>query len=119
MDRTRGPGRPVRDHQPSAISYSRGRSQLAGDLHHLEALEDVALLEVVEAVDDDPALEAGRHLADVLADVAEAVDVALEELLPSPDHPHVGAAADETIQDVAAGDDVVVRELEGLPDLGA
>src|SRR5689334_2452235 len=89
----------------------------AGHLLGLVDLEDVAFLDVVEVLDQDAALVAGGHLADLLAVVAEAVDAAIVDDLPRAHHPHVRAAQDATFRDVAASDHVVVRKLEGLAHL--
>src|SRR3970282_2111959 len=90
-----------------------------GSTHQLgrEALDDIALDEVVDRRQPDAALEAGRDLADVVADPAQRLDpIRGHDLAASPDP---GAAAnDPPIGHVAAGNDRRLADLEDLTDLG-
>ena len=71
---------PPRRHFPSCVSfYLFAILALSFYLHHLEALEDIALLDVVEAFESYAALEALRHLAPVLLEVAERAYLVLED----------------------------------------
>src|SRR5688572_2614964 len=56
-----------------------GSSASGGLRHHLEALDDVALGNVVDR-QPDAALEAGRHFADVVLEALQRLDVALGDL---------------------------------------
>src|ERR671914_150128 len=53
------------------------RSQRPCDLHDLVHLELIALLHVVEAADRKTALEAGLHLADVVLEALQRIELAV------------------------------------------
>src|SRR5919197_2151995 len=110
----RGQARPTR--------LGRGRSRVfrevgALDLAGLEDLEDVALAEVVEALEEDAALEALGHLAHVVLEAPELRDRRLVDDRPVANDPHAGATADDTAGHVGAGDRAEARDAEELPDL--
>src|SRR5437667_8771225 len=86
------------------------------DLARLVDLEHVAFLEVVEAVEQDPALEALRHLADVVLEASELRDRRLVDDRPVPDDPDLGVAAHDAVRDVGARDRAEPRDAEQLPD---
>src|SRR5258708_28604656 len=79
----------------------RSGSRLLG--HHLVALDQVALgdLDVAEA---DPALEAGRDLANVILEALERLDPALLDDLARAEQADLPAAHDPAVDDVRAGD---------------
>src|SRR5690606_4934799 len=93
-------------------------SQRRRDRLDLEGLEDVARLDVGEAVDDDAALEALADLLDVLLEDAERRDRALVEDDALADDPDAAVATDEPGDDATAGDDAEARDREERPDLG-
>src|SRR5437588_387894 len=72
---------------PPARRYTRESATRPGGLVilltlvDLEGLDDVALLEVLVAVDADTALQPGRHLFDVVLEALQAADRTLEEQL--------------------------------------
>src|SRR5256885_6584348 len=74
------------------------------DLAGLEDLEDVTLAEVVEALEEDPALEALRHLAHVVLEALELRDRRLVDDRAVADDPGARAAADDAAGHVGAGD---------------
>src|SRR5690606_30744945 len=84
---TQTPGRELREAarrwprsplEPGAWSLEP-LSQLLLDLFDLERLEDVLLLDVVEALEADAALEALGDLLDVVLEALERVDLALPD----------------------------------------
>src|SRR6478672_12365355 len=82
------------------------------DLARLEDLEDVALPQVVEALEQDAALEALRDLADVVLEAAQRGDGRLVDARALAEDADVRAAAHETARDHAAGDRPQARDLE-------
>ena len=103
----------------SAVRRAAARLAAARDTGLLgEALDDVALRQVVVPGEADAALEVRGHLADVVAEPAQRLDpVRGDELAAAPD---AGAAADDAaVGDVAAGDDRALADPEDLADLGA
>ena len=93
--------------------------QRGGDLFHRVTLDDVALLEVLEPGEADPALEVLGDLADVVAEAAERLDpVVGDDLLAAA--PDARATADDPpVGDEAARDRRALADPEELPDLGA
>src|SRR4029079_12014020 len=87
------------------------------DLPRLEDLEDVALAEVVEAVEEDAALEALGDLAHVVLEAPERRDRRLMDDRAVADDPRARAAADDAARDVAARDRAETRDAEELPHL--
>src|SRR5688572_9677331 len=73
------------------------------DLDHLEDLDLVANLDVVEALDRQAALEAGLHLAHVLLEALERIELAGVHDDAGTDHAHGRATAHHAIGDHAAG----------------
>src|SRR5690606_16970439 len=84
------------------------------DLLHLVALDDVAFLDVVVAVEADAALVPGRDLADVVLEAAQRSDAALPDLHRIAHQADLRVADDLALGDVAAGDDADLRDAEGL-----
>src|SRR6186997_234288 len=82
------------------------------DLAHLVGLEDVAFLHVVEAVEQDAALEPLLDLADVVLEALELRDRAVLDDRAVPNDPNLGATADDAARDLAAGDRPETRDLE-------
>src|SRR5436309_336084 len=88
------------------------------DLARLVDLEHVAFLEVVEAVEQNPALEALCHLADVVLEAPELGDRRLVDDRPVADDSDLGVPAHDAVRDVGAGDRPEPRDAEELPHLG-
>src|SRR6478752_9070843 len=94
------------------------RRSAAGDLPHLERLDDVAFLDVLEVAQHQTTLEA-------LADLGGVVLLALERLQVQvvgdhgavPQDAHLGVATDHTTDDHAAGDVADLRRAEDRADL--
>src|SRR4249920_2220684 len=74
------------------------------DLTRLVRLEHVALLHVVEAVEENAALEALAHLADVILETPELRDGAVLDDRAVADDADLGAAAHDAGRDHAARD---------------
>src|SRR5262249_19097334 len=84
-----------------------------------EALDDVALDEVVEPGEADAALEVLGHFADVVPEPPERLDpVGLDDLAAPPDA-RAAIADDAPIGDVAPGDHRALADAEDLADLRA
>src|SRR6478735_4365947 len=91
----------------------------AGDLPHLEALHDVALLDVVEAAERQTALEALADLGHVVLLPAQRRQVeVVGRHVAVADEPRLGVATDDTARDHAAGDVADLAGAEDLADLG-
>src|SRR5439155_468761 len=82
------------------------------DLARLEDLEHVTLAQVVEALEQDPALEALGHLARVVLEALQLRDGRLVDARPVAEDAHVRAAAHQAARDHAAGDRAEARHLE-------
>src|SRR6185312_13383317 len=92
---------------------SGGAGHLADGVH----LEDVALLDVVVAVDGEAALEALGHLADIVLEALERADPAVVDDGAVADDAHLRAALDGALGDHASGDRADPRRPERLPHL--
>src|SRR5215207_352115 len=88
------------------------------DLARLVGLEYIALLHVVEVLEDDPALEALLHLTNVVLETPQAGDPGVVDDGTFPDDTDTGVSADDAARDVAAGDDAEPRGAEERPYLG-
>ena len=88
------------------------------DLARLVRLEDVAFLDVVEALEQDPALEALGDLARVLLEPLQLRDRRVVDDRAVADDAHLRVAADDAGGDHAAGDRAEPRDLEERPHLG-
>src|SRR5437773_6641493 len=84
------------------------------DLARLVELEHVAFLQVVEAVEQDPALEALRHLADVVLEAPELGDRRLVDDGAVADDPDLGVPPHDAVRDVTARDRPQARDAEEL-----
>ena len=82
------------------------------DLPRLVGLEDVAFLDVVEAVEQDPALEALGDLAGVLLEALELRDRRVVDHRAVADDPHLRVSANDAGRDHAARDRAEPRDLE-------
>src|SRR5581483_5440702 len=82
------------------------------DLTRLEDLEYVALAQVVEPVEEDAALEALAHLADVVLEAAELRDGGLVDPRSLAEDAHVRAAAHDAARDHAACNRAEPRDAE-------
>src|SRR6185503_10914431 len=87
------------------------------DLTRLVDLQHVAFLEVVEALEQDAALEALLDLADVVLEALQLRDPGLVDHGAVADDADVGAAANLAVRDVRAGNRAEPRDAEELPDL--
>src|SRR4051812_1453009 len=112
--------------RPGTAGYRRCRSParavLAGDPAAgllREALDDVALFEVVVPGEADAALEVRGDLAHVVPEAAERVDPVGRHDLPGTPHPGAARPDNPAVGDEAAGDDGALADPEDLPDLGA
>src|SRR5438034_974498 len=93
-----------------AVEIARRLVQQAPDLP--------ALAQVVEAVEQDAALEALDHLARVLLEALELRDRRLLDHGAVADHTDTGVPADDAVRHHAAGDRAEPRDAEELPHLG-
>src|SRR5262249_22287633 len=83
-----------------------------------EALDDVAFFELVEGDEPDPAFEAGRHFAHIVAEAAQRLDpIRLDDQLAAAVDTRA-AADDAAVRDVGTGDRLA-SDAEDLADLGA
>src|SRR5579862_241215 len=82
------------------------------DLARLEHLEDVALAQVVEALEQDAALEALDHLAGVVLEALELRDRRVVDQCAVAEDAHLRTAADEAARDHAARDRAEPRDTE-------
>ena len=73
-------------------------------------LDDVALVLVVVAVQQDAALEALADLADVVLQVLQRVDRAVPDDRAVADHADLGVALDDAVRDHAARDRAEPRD---------
>src|ERR1700677_1291458 len=89
-----------------------------GDLALVVGLNDVAVLEVLEVREPDTALEARRHLADVVLEAAQRVDGTLPDDRSLAQETHLGAAGDLAVAHVATGHGADPGHPEHLADLG-
>src|SRR5690606_13887142 len=89
----------------------------AVDLLHHVRLYDIPFLIVGETIQHDTAFEAGRHLADVVFDVAQRRELPGEDGLLAAPHAHLGAASDHALGDHAPCDGAAGR-AEGGARLG-
>src|SRR5690242_16036201 len=87
----------VRASQGPRAASERGSHRL-----QLEALDDVALLEVAEAVERNTALVAGRHFARVVLETTQGLDVAIPEGHTVADDTRLAGAENLAVQHVGA-----------------
>src|SRR5579864_9108919 len=80
-------------------------------------LHRVTGLEGFVALERDPALLARGHLPDVLLEVLQRADPALEDLLLAPQELDPASTADLALQHSAARDDAQARDLDRRDDL--
>src|SRR5690349_22098670 len=109
------------DTGPSGAGGSRRRRRRvevgALDLTRLVDLEHVAFLEVVEALEQDAALEALLDLADVVLEALQLRDPGLVDHGAVADDADVRVALHGAVRHVRAGDRAEARDAEELPDL--
>src|SRR4051812_1920358 len=86
------------------------------DLALLEGLDDVALLQVLVVGQPDAALEALTDLSSVVLEPLQRGDDALPQDDAVAQEADLGAAGDDPVGDVAAGDGTDARDAEDLPD---
>src|SRR5690606_650043 len=95
------------------------RGSAPRDLPRLEALHDIADLDVAVALEHETALEALADLGHVVLLPPQRGEVgALDHHGTVAQQPHLGVAADDPAGDHAAGDVADARGPEDLPDLG-
>src|SRR5919198_4361087 len=110
----------------SEVASGRRRSRrssatnkgLPRDLHHLVGLDDVTLLDVLEVLQPDAALIAGRHRAHVLLEAAQGVDAAVVDDHAVAHQPGPAATVHLPGGDVRAHHHADARHAEQLPHLG-
>src|SRR5512133_1755069 len=95
-----------------------GPSGLPWDLDHLVGFDLVAFLDVLEVVQADAALVAGRDRAGVILEAAQGSDPPVVDDHAVADQAGLGPAGDLTRGDVRPGDHADPRHPEGLADLG-
>src|SRR6184192_766497 len=110
------PGDEPHDHG-SPASGRASHVQRARDFLDLVRLDQVADLDVVEALDPDAALEALPDLAHVVLEALEGADAAFVHLHAVADHAHPRGAGDDAGADEAPRDRSHLRDLERLPHL--
>src|SRR4249920_2236231 len=93
-------------------------SERGPDLLDLEALDAVARLVAVVAVEADTALEAGAHLVGVVLEATQRADLALEDGFLAAADAGGDAAVDLALGDKAARDETL-GDREDLAHLGA
>src|SRR5712691_8589391 len=100
-------------------SCRSGRLEVGAlDLTRLVRLEHVALFDVVEALEQDAALEALLDLAHVVLDAPQRRDRRLVDDGAVPHDAHLRPPADDTARDHAAGDRADARRAEQRAHLG-
>src|SRR5262249_41189931 len=97
---------------------ARSGCQLALDLPRLVALEHVALVQILEVLEHDSALEAVRDLARVVVEAPQARDRRVEDDGAVAHDAHTRTARDLALSDEGAGDRADFRSFEELTDLG-
>src|SRR6266545_1899001 len=102
-----------RSRRSSATNIASSR-----DLDHLECFDLVAFLDILEVLQADAALVAGRDRAGVLLEAAQRADPPLVDDHAVADQPCPRASGDLAGGDVRAGDHPDPRHPEELPDLG-
>src|SRR6266545_4696626 len=102
-----------RSRRSSATNIASSR-----DLDHLECFDLVAFLDILEVLQADAALVAGRDRAGVLLEAAQRADPPLVDDHAVADQPCPRASGDLAGGDVRAGDHPDPRHAEELPDLG-
>src|ERR1700719_2796801 len=76
-------------------------------------LHGVPRLERIEALEADTALLSRGHLPDVLFEVLQRANPALEHHLPSPEQLHPASTADLALRDATPRDHAHARDLDG------
>src|SRR5438874_10666162 len=89
----------MRARRESVIEELRDRAR---DLDHLEDLDLVAHLDVVEVLERQPALEPGLHLAHVVLEALERIELAGVDHDAGTNEPHGGAAPHHAVGHHAA-----------------
>src|SRR5215216_394345 len=95
-----------------------GPSELPWDLDQLVGFDRVALLDVLEVVQPDAALIAGRDRAGILLEAPQRPDPPVVDDHAVADQPGLGPAGDLARGDIGPGDHADPRHPEGLADLG-
>src|SRR5438034_8180695 len=94
--------------------HSRSR-QHGVQLLDLERLDDVADLDVLEALDADTAFETLPHFGHVVLEVPQRADLAFVDDTVVPQQANARRPRNHTVDHHAAGDGPRLRHLEGLP----
>src|SRR5215212_7889396 len=102
----------------SSLTVQNKSLRLPRDLDYLVELQYVALLDVVEVLDTDAALEALAHRADIVLEALERADRAVVHDRTIAHNAHTVVARDLAPGDVAARDRADPRYPEGLAHLG-
>src|SRR5579871_5769635 len=103
---------------PEGSEATAYASLLPFDLPPLERFENVADLHIRKVRDHDSALEALGHLADIVLEMLERLDLAREDNVAATADADVGVAGDLAVGDVTAGDHDAAGRLEPLAHLG-
>src|SRR6266508_6472308 len=88
----------------ASATHPRSSLKASGDLPDLEGLDDVALMDVLEVLEPDPALEALVHLPHVVLEPAEGADPSRVDDDPVSDQPGLGSPCDLPAEHHAPGD---------------
>src|SRR5688572_26030060 len=100
------------------IGNAAALRQRAGDFLDLEALDDVALLDVVVVLERHAALEAFLDLAHFVLEALEGLEGAFVDHHAVAQQAHLGAALDRAFDHHAAGDLAELGDVEDFADLG-
>src|SRR5690606_37002942 len=87
------------------------------DLFQVEDLDEVTSLDVVEAIDADPAFETLFDLLGVILEALEAAEFTLVDQRAAAQHLRLSVAPHDALGDHAAGDHARLRDLEDGADL--
>ena len=101
------------------VTELRPGNYFIGHLLHRVAFDDVAFLEVLEAVEEDAAFLEVLDLGHFVLEVAEAGDAAVPDDVAVALDAHLGVLdADDAVEQLAAGDLALLADFEDLADLG-
>ena len=98
-------------------SYRQRNEELLLDLYHLKCLENVALLDVVEALKSYSALVARVDLTNIILEAAQSGYLILEYNDTVAYNTYLSASCDLTVEDIRACNRSDVRYVDSLTDL--
>src|SRR5579862_3040956 len=106
-------------HPPArAGPFERGLSKRARDLFDLEALDDVALFDIVVILERHAAFETFAHFADFVLEALQGLQRAFMDHDVVTQQAHFAAALHEALRHHAARDFADLRDVEDFADLG-